>query len=108
MCFDPGQEVHFLFWLIQENARGNFIGKGVIEAQAKQVFVNLKALVEEAGGQSGRHRQVTIFLVGITPTAYEVVGRVRGNSLVVINQPVSTMVEVNRLVSADWLIEVEA
>jgi enamine deaminase RidA (YjgF/YER057c/UK114 family) len=46
-------------------------------------------------------------MVEITPSSYGVVGRLR-KELFSGGYPASTMVEVNRLASLDWLIEIAA
>lgn len=102
-----GRKLIFISGQVPQDANGNLVGKGDIEAQTRQVFSNIKAMVEGAGGSVADIVKITIFMVGITPSAYEAVGRVR-REFFGGDYPASTMVEVKRLVSTDWLIEIEA
>jgi len=85
--------------------QGNLVGKGDIRAQTVQVFENVKALVEAAGGTMDNVVKVGIFVTDI---------RFRDTITEVRRQylkepfPAATMVEISRLVSPDWLVEIEA
>ena len=102
-----GGKLAFISGQVPEDALGNLVGKGDIEAQTRQVLTNLKTMVGEAGGTVADIVKITVFMVEITPSSYETVARLRreffGNGY-----PASTMVEVNSLVSPDWMIEIEA
>ena len=102
-----GGKLAFISDQVPEDAFGNLAGKGDIEAQTRQVLTNLKIMVEEAGGTVADIVKITIFMVEITLSSYEVVGRL-WKELFGGGYPASTMVEVNRLASPDWLIEIEA
>jgi len=102
-----GGKLVFISGQVPEDALGNLVGKGDIEAQTRQVLKNLKIMVEESGGMVADIVKITIFMVEITASSYEVVGRLR-KELFGGGYPASTMVEVNRLASPDWLIEIEA
>lgn len=101
-----GRRFIFLSGQVPEDAHGNLVGKSDIEIQARQVFTNLKTLVEEAGGTVADIVKITIYMVAITPFTYEVIGKIR-REFFGSDYPASTMVEVKRLVSPNWLIEVE-
>jgi enamine deaminase RidA (YjgF/YER057c/UK114 family) len=45
-----GGKLVFISGQVPEDALGNLVGKGDIEAQTKQVLSNLKIIVEEASG----------------------------------------------------------
>lgn len=102
-----GGKLVFISGQVPEDAYGNLVGKGDIETQTRQVLTNLKVMVEEAGGKVADIVKITIFMVEITPSSYEVVGKLR-QEFFGGGYPASTMVEVNRLASPDWLIEIEA
>lgn len=91
---------------VPEDESGNLVGPGDLEAQARQVFTNLARILEGVGGSLSDLVKIQVFLVDAGPTSYEILGRVRreffGNRF-----PASTMVEVKRLVSPEWLIEIE-
>ena len=102
-----GGKLVFISGQVSQDASGNLVGKDDLEAQTKQVFTNLKNMVETAGGTVANIAKITIFMVKVTPQAYEILGRVR-RELWSGDFPASTLVEINRLASPDFLIEVEA
>ena len=85
---------------------GNLIGKGDFRAQARQVFQNLKAAVEAAGGGFTDIIKLNVYVVDIAhlPQFREV----RDTFIDVKNPPASTAVQVVSLVRPELLIEVEA
>ena len=103
-----GGRLIFISGQVPEDAKGNLIGKGDIEKQTKQVLKNIKSMVEQSGGSVADIVKITIYMIDINPSSYEVVARLRREFFHESNYPASTMVEVRRLVSPDWLIEIEA
>ena len=102
-----GNKFIFIAGQVPEDARGKLIGKGDIEKQTRQVLKNIKTLVEHSGGTLADIVKITIFMVDTNPASYEVVGRLR-REFFNGDYPASTLVEVKRLASPDWLIEIEA
>ena len=102
-----GEKLVFISGQVPQDASGNLVGKGDFEAQTKQVFANLKDMVETVGGTAANIVKITIFMVKVTPQAYEILGQVR-RELWHGDFPASTLVEISRLASPDFLIEVEA
>jgi len=102
-----GGKLAFISGQVPEDASGNLVGKGDIEAQTRQVLTNLKTMVGEAGGTVADIVKITVFMVEITPSSYETVAKLR-REFFGDGYPASTMVEVNSLVSPEWLIEIEA
>ncbi|MSS70734.1 MAG: RidA family protein [Candidatus Latescibacteria bacterium] len=84
---------------------GNLVGKGDIRAQTVQVFENIKGLVEAAGGTMDNVVKVGIFVTDIR--SRDTITEVRRQYLKE-PFPAATMVEISRLVSPDWLVEIEA
>ena len=86
--------------------RGNVVGKGDIDAQARQVFRNLQKCLEAAGANYDQVVKLNIYstdldahLPALTKTRREFFPR----------EPVaSTTIQVPRLVHPDWLLEIEA
>jgi 2-iminobutanoate/2-iminopropanoate deaminase len=87
------------------DAAGSLVGKGDPEAQVRQVFVNIRALVGAAGGTLADLVEVTVFLRDMQHRA--LVTRVR-QELLRPPYPTATMVEVSRLAVDDWLVEISA
>jgi 2-iminobutanoate/2-iminopropanoate deaminase len=82
---------------------GNVVGKGDIEAQTRQVFENLRAVLEEAGGTLDNLVMTTTY---ITDRKYrEGYNRVRMGQYKA-NAPTSTLVIVTGLANPDYLIEI--
>ena len=86
--------------------RGNVVGKGDIDAQARQVFRNLQKCLEAAGANFDQVVKLNIYstdldahLPALTKIRREFFPR----------EPVaSTTIQVPRLVHPDWLLEIEA
>jgi 2-iminobutanoate/2-iminopropanoate deaminase len=82
---------------------GNVVGKGDIEAQTAQVFKNLSAVLEEAGGSLDNLVMTTTY---ITDRKYrEGYNRVRQQQYKK-NSPTSTLVIITGLAHPDYLIEI--
>ncbi|MGH7770268.1 MAG: RidA family protein [Candidatus Binatia bacterium] len=82
---------------------GNVVGKGDIEAQTAQVFKNLRAVLEEAGGSLDNLVMTTTY---ITDRKYrEGYNKVRMQQYKK-NSPTSTLVIITGLAHPDYLIEI--
>jgi enamine deaminase RidA (YjgF/YER057c/UK114 family) len=82
---------------------GNVVGKGDIEAQAKQVFENLQAVLKEVGGSLDNLVMTTTYITDIKYR--EGYNRVR-NQNYKGTPPTSTLVVVKGLANPDYLIEI--
>ena len=88
---------------------GNLIGKDDFLAQTEQVFRNIKAAVEAAGGSFSDVVKLNYFCVeAVDPALIPSVLKVRDQFVDTKNPPISTFVVVKRLVNPEWLIEIEA
>jgi enamine deaminase RidA (YjgF/YER057c/UK114 family) len=84
---------------------GNLVGKGDIEVQARQVFLNLQKCLEAVGADFSQVVKLNIYSTDLDAHR-EVVARLRREYF---REPVaSTTVQVSRLVHPDWLLEIEA
>jgi len=92
---------------VPEDVKGNLIGKGDIDVQARQVLNNLKVMVEESGGTLSDIVKITIFMVEINSFSYDCLDKLR-KEFFGADYPTSTMVEVKRLAKPEWLVEIEA
>lgn len=84
---------------------GTIAGIGDIEAQTRQVCENLKAAMTAAGGSMKDICRVDVFVRNIEQ--FEQIHKVR-REYFEAPAPASTMVEVSKMVSADYLIEINA
>jgi enamine deaminase RidA (YjgF/YER057c/UK114 family) len=88
---------------------GNLVGKNDFRAQVQQVFENLKAAVEAAGGDFHSVIKMNYYCAeSVDASQIPVVREIRDKYVDVANPPTSTFVVVTRLVRPEWLIEVEA
>jgi 2-iminobutanoate/2-iminopropanoate deaminase len=98
-----GGKVLFVAGQTASDKEGKVVGKGDIEAQTRQVFENLSAVLKEAGGTLDNLVMTTTY---ITDRKYrEGYNRVRMGQYKV-NAPTSTLVIVTGLASPDYLIEI--
>jgi reactive intermediate/imine deaminase len=88
---------------IDEN--GNVVGAGDFDAQAEQVFANLKRVLEAAGSSLDKVVKVNIYLTDMShfPKIVELRGRHFSRPW-----PADTIVEVNALALPELMIEIEA
>jgi reactive intermediate/imine deaminase len=100
-----GKTFLFISGQVSVDKEGNTIGKGDVKAQTRQVIENIKTLVENAGSTIKNIIKVTVYLVDMEH--FEPVHEVR-KEYFKENPPASTLVQVNKLVSPDWLIEIDA
>jgi enamine deaminase RidA (YjgF/YER057c/UK114 family) len=88
---------------------GNLVGKDDFRAQVQQVFENLKAAVEAAGGDAHSIIKLNYYCAeSVDPAQVPIVREIRDKYVNTANPPTSTFVVVKRLVRPEWLIEVDA
>ena len=98
-----GGKLLFIAGQTASDKDGNVVGKGDIEAQSRQVFTNLSAVLKEAGGSLDNLVMTTTY---ITDRKYrEGYNRVRSQCYKK-NPPTSTLVIVKGLANKDYLIEI--
>ena len=96
----------FLAGQVALDPSGAVVGKGDFRAQTEQVFENLKAVVEAAGGSFGDIIKLNIYVVEVSHLAeYR---EVRDRYIDPQHPPASTLVQVAALFRPDFLIEIEA
>ncbi len=84
--------------------QGNVIGVGDVAAQARYIFEKIDRALQSAGASLSDVVRVRMFVIDISQ--WEVIGRVHGEFFGTI-RPVSTMVEISKLVDPQHLIEIE-
>ena len=85
------------------------IGEGNLEAQAEQVFKNLKNGVEAAGGTLADVVKMNVYILAeVDPGEIPKFRAVRDRYVNTVHPPVSTLVVVSRLARPGWLNEIEA
>ena len=94
---------------VSADASGQLVGEGNLEAQAEQVFKNLKTAVEAAGGGMADIIKMNVYLVAeVSPDEIPKFRAVRDRYVNVQKPPASTLVVVTRLARPGWLLEIEA
>ncbi len=86
------------------DASGTIVGKGDVRAQARQVFQNLRGVLQAAGGDLKDLMKITTYITKIEdfPAVVHARSEVFQGEL-----PASTLIVVKSLFHPDFLIEVE-
>ena len=90
---------------VARDVRGELVGKGDFEAQARQVYTNLKNILQETGGGLKNIVKTTTILThyGNVEGYRKIRSEFFGDLI-----PPSTLLIIESLASPDFLIEVEA
>ena len=103
-----GGSIAFISGQVSADAEGKVVGAGDIEAQAVQVFENLKLALGGIGATFDDVIKFTIFIVGFSQERRKAVMEVRSRYISAENPPAATMVGVDQLVEPELLVEIEA
>jgi 2-iminobutanoate/2-iminopropanoate deaminase len=95
----------FISGMTSRRPDGSIAGIGDIEAQTRQVCENLKAAVEAAGGTMDDICRVDVYVRNMEQ--FDLIHKVR-REYFGAPAPASTMVEVTKLASPEYLIEINA
>jgi 2-iminobutanoate/2-iminopropanoate deaminase len=95
----------FISGLVGVDGRGALVGGDDVAAQARQVFENMRAVLNEAGCRFEDVVKVTVYLTDVDdrPKINLVRRKVFGDA-----RPASTLVEVSRLAVPGAKVEIEA
>jgi reactive intermediate/imine deaminase len=99
-----GGQLLYISGQVARDPDGNVVGKGDMRAQARQVFLNLRQVLQAAGGDLKDLMKITTYITNIEdfPAVAEVRSTVFQGEL-----PASTLIVVKSLFNPDFLIEVE-
>jgi len=95
----------FISGMTARKPDGMIAGIGDVEAQTRQVCENLKAAVEEAGGTMDDICRVDVYVRNMEH--FDLIHKVR-REYFKAPAPASTMVEICKMTSPDYLIEINA
>ena len=95
----------FISGMTSRRADGTIAGIGDVEAQTRQVCENLKSAVEAAGGTLDDICRVDVYVRNMEH--FDKIHKVR-REYFNAPAPASTMVEVTKMTSPDYLIEISA
>lgn len=95
----------FIAGQVAQDAEGTLVGRGDIEAQAVQVFENLKAVLASAGATFDDVVKLTTYTTNVAyrPKLAEIRGRYFKTYF-----PPNTFVVVSSLATPEYLLEIEA
>lgn len=93
---------------VSQDAQGNVVGNGDLLAQTEQVYRNLGRALEAAGATFADVVKLNVYVVGYQPQHRALLQSVREKYVSKENPPASTLVGVQALARADFLVEIEA
>ena len=99
-----GGRLLYIAGQVARDAAGEVLGKGDIRAQARQVFQNVRDVLQAAGGDLGDLLKITTYITNIED--FPAVAEIR-SSFFPGTLPASTLIVVTRLAQPELLIEVE-
>jgi 2-iminobutanoate/2-iminopropanoate deaminase len=99
-----GGQLLYISGQVARDTNGNVVGTGDMRAQAREVFQNLRQVLQAAGGDLKDLMKITTYITNIEhfPALAEVRSEVFQGEL-----PASTLIVVKSLFHPDFLIEVE-
>jgi 2-iminobutanoate/2-iminopropanoate deaminase len=99
-----GGQLLYISGQVARDTDGNVVGKGDMRTQARQVFQNLRQVLQAAGGDFKDLMKITTYITNIMdfPALAEVRSEIFQGEL-----PASTLIVVKSLFNPDFLIEVE-
>lgn len=97
----------YLAGQVAADAAGNVVGAGDFEAQARQVFANLRTALEAAGAAFEDVVKTTTYVVNYSADLRPALQAAR-EAAYGTARPASTLVGVQALAAPEYLIEVEA
>jgi len=101
-----GGKIVFIAGQVALDKSGNVVGKDDFRAQIQQVFENLKAAVEAAGGDFDDVIKLNSYFLDLSHLSE--FREVRDKYINLKNPPASTAVQVPRLFRGEFLVEIEA
>lgn len=103
-----GQRQIFVSGQVAIDAQGHVVGKGDLAAQTQQILKNIEFALKEAGATFQHLVRMTIYVVDYDPSKREAMQTVRDRYISADAGPASTLIGVSKLVSDDFLVEIEA
>lgn len=97
-------DMYYLAGQIALDVDGNLVGKGDIEAQTRQVYANIAAILGELGGSMANIVKLTTYL---TDRASLDAFRLVRNAVMPQPFPPNTLLFIDGLASEDYLVEIE-
>ena len=102
----PAGRIVYVSGQVALDAQGEVVGRGDVDAQARQVFENLTEALNAAGASWTDVVKLNYFVLDVSQVAR--IRTIRDEYVDTEHPPASTLVEVSRLVRDDFLIEIDA
>lgn len=93
---------------VSQDAAGQLVGKGDLLAQTEQVYKNLGIALAGAGATFADVVKLNVYVVGFQSQQRAQLQSVREKYVSKENPPASTLIGVQALARADFLVEIEA
>lgn len=93
---------------VSQDAEGHLVGKGDLLAQTEQVYKNLGLALAGAGATFADVVKLNVYVVGFQSQQRALLQSVREKYVSKDSPPASTLVGVQALARADFLVEIEA
>ncbi|MBM3341757.1 MAG: RidA family protein [Betaproteobacteria bacterium] len=93
---------------VSQDGEGNIVGKGDLLAQTEQVYKNLVMTFAASGASFNDVVKLNVYVVGYKPENRAQLQSVREKYVNKENPPASTLIGVQALARAEFLVEVEA
>lgn len=93
---------------VSQDAEGHLVGKGDLLAQTEQVYKNLGLALAGAGATFADVVKLNVYVVGFQSQQRALLQSVREKYVSKDHPPASTLVGVQALARADFLVEIEA
>jgi enamine deaminase RidA (YjgF/YER057c/UK114 family) len=93
---------------VSQDAQGSLVGKGDLLAQTEQVYKNVGLALASAGATFSDVVKLNVYVVDFKPQQRALLQSVREKYVSIDNPPASTLIGVQALARADFLVEIEA
>jgi enamine deaminase RidA (YjgF/YER057c/UK114 family) len=93
---------------VSQDVHGKLVGKGDLLAQTEQIYRNLGIALAAAGATFADVVKLNVYVVGFQPEHRALLQSVREKHVSKDQPPASTLIGVQALARADFLVEIEA
>ena len=93
---------------VAQNAKGEVVGKGDLKTQVNQAWENVKAALAAGGATFKDVVKINTYVVNYQPSMRDDLREARLRFMGTAEPPAATLVGVQSLATADWLVEIEA
>lgn len=103
-----GGKTIYISGQVSQDITGNLVGKGDLLAQTEQVYRNLRTALAGAGATFNDVVKINVYVVNFQPEYRDLLQSVRSRYVSKETPPASTLIGVQALARANFLVEIEA